>query len=124
MTSFTLAQRREILASMPWVAVSPVDFKDRCEGLLVDRPLYVRLHMTEQEQRTRYGCHKRARWVYVSVHGEIRIFCWWHLAVYGFEGTQEDMKRYQTWVDTYLQTHLEPPDWSAEEPDEPLSQQQ
>ncbi len=119
----TLAQRREILASMPWVAVSPPAglFDKRCEGLLASRPMYARQHMTRVEQQNRYGCHKRARWVFISLDGEISTVCWWHLFE-RFYATDEEIDRYQRWVDNYVTTHPDLPYWDPDEPDEPLSQ--
>jgi hypothetical protein len=118
--SLTLAQRREILASMSWVAVSPIDFQQRCEGHVVDMPLYARKHMTKEEKREHYGCKNRARWVFLSLNGEIKIFCWWHLFIEGFESSAQEFERYNAWVDQYTKSHPVPPDWRDEEPDEPL----
>ncbi len=116
----TLAQRREILASMPWVAVSPVDFTKRCDGHR-KMPLYARQHMSEEDKRARYGCKNRARWVYIA-SGEIYTFCWWHLFTEGFYSSPDELDRYQRWVDHYVSTHPDPPDWDPDAPDEPLSQ--
>ncbi len=118
--SYTLAQRQEALASMPWVAVSPTDFKDRCSGHR-RMPGYAR-NMTPEEKRSRFGCKNRARWVFISMGGEIFIFCWWHLFIEGFEVSHQEMQRYQEWVDRYYQDHPAPPDWDPEAPDEPLGQ--
>ncbi len=119
--SYTLAQRQEALASMPWVAVSPVDFKKRCDGHR-RMPLYARLHMSKEEKRARYGCKNRARWVFISLEGEINTYCWWHLHMNGFEDSIEEMERFQKWVDHYVQTHpTEWPDWDPDAPDEPVT---
>ncbi len=119
--SFTLKQRQEALASMPWVAVSPVDFKKRCDGHR-KMPLYARFNMSPEEKRARYGCKNRARWVHVSLEGEIGTYCWWHLHMNGLEGSPEEYERFHAWVKEYYRTHPDPPNWDPAVPDEPLSQ--
>ncbi len=119
--SLSLGQRREILASMPWVAVSPVDFKKRCNGHR-RMPLSARRDISPEQKRQVYGCKKRARWVHISLEGEIGTYCWWHLHMDGLEGSPEEYDRFHAWVDRYYATHPEPPEWDPDEPDEPLSQ--
>ncbi len=120
--SLTLEQRQEALASMPWVAVSPVDFKMRCEGHR-KMPLYARLHMATEEKRARYGCKNRARWVHLSLKGEIHIYCWWHLFINGLEGSPEEYERFNAWTEKYYKDHPDPPAWDPDASDEPLGQQ-
>lgn len=117
--SLSLDQRREILASMPWVAVSPGPelFDKRCEGHRTDMPVSAR----EAGAHAPYACKKRARWVFLGLDGRIRTFCWWHLRTEGFESSPAEMERFTTWQDEYLRTHPDVPDWNDEEPDEPLS---
>lgn len=119
--TLTLAQRREILASMPWVAVSPRSelFDKRCEGFRTDIPLSFRVQDNELQYRV-YRCKKRARWVFLALDGSIHTFCWHHLFIYGLESTREEEMRYQAWLNKYMEIHPVPPDWIAEEPDEPL----
>jgi hypothetical protein len=121
--ALTLDQRREILASMPWVAVSPAPklFGKRCEGIRTSIPLSARLHTDEESQRQIWGCRKRARWVFLGLDGEIHTYCWHHLFIYGLGGSQEEQDRYQGWLDQYMQNHPDPPDWNDQEPDMPLS---
>jgi hypothetical protein len=120
--SLTLAQRREILASMPWVAVSPGPqiWDKRCEGIKVDAPMYAWRDMSEVERQARYGCLNRARWVFLGLDGRIHIYCWSHLFVYGFQGSRSEEERYNAWLTKYMETHPVPPDWDDEERDEPL----
>ena len=119
--TYTLAQRREILASMPWVAVSPAPelFRKRCEGYVTDMPMYAR--EMGGSVRAKWACKKRARWVFLALDGTIRTYCWWHLFSEGHYGSREEMDRYQNWLDQYTKTHPDPPDWTNQEPDEPLS---
>jgi hypothetical protein len=126
--SYTLDQRREILASMPWVAVSPPAgvFNKRCEGYRTDTPLYIwrairSPDMADDPALDKWRCTKRARWVYLDLEGEIHIYCWHHLFTYGLDGSPEEWERYQTWLAEYLRMHPEPPDWDDQEPDMPLS---
>jgi hypothetical protein len=121
--TLTLAQRREILASMPWVAVSPRSelFDKRCEGFRTDMPLSVRNSAASDDYlRDMWACQKRARWVFLALDGSIHTFCWHHLFIYGLESSQEEEVRYRAWLDKYMETHPVPPDWNHEEPDEPL----
>ena len=125
--TLTLAQRREILASMPWVAVSPGPgiFNRRCEGFRSNMPMYAWRASRQpfadvNATLDRWRCHKRARWVFLALDGSIHTYCWWHLYTEGFEGSQEELERYERWRDEYMKTHPVPPDWSDEERDEPL----
>ena len=122
----TLDQRREILASMPWVAVSPGPkiFGKRCEGFLSAMPLYAHRLLREDPDAlalNEWRCKNRARWVFLGLDGTIQTYCWWHLFIEGFQSSREEMDRYQTWLDKYMETHPEPPAWDDEERDEPLS---
>ncbi len=118
----TLAQRREILASMPWVAVTraPRGLRRPCDGHR-NMPGYAR-SMPPEERRRLFGCKNKGRWVFVSLGGEIEVYCWWHLFGHGFYSTPEEADRYQRWVENYVATHPDPPDWDPDAPDEPLSQ--
>jgi hypothetical protein len=122
----TLGQHREILASMPWVAVSPMSkiFGKRCEGFLTDMPLYAwRLSQEDPDALAlnKWRCTKRARWVFLALDGTIHTYCWHHLFIYGLESSPEEQERYQAWLTRYMETHPDPPDWTDEEPDMPLS---
>jgi hypothetical protein len=125
----TLAQRREILASMPWVAVTGASqlHRQRCEGFRSGMPLKVRWairqpYALDNETLDKWRCTRKARWVFLALDGRIRTFCWVHLFIYGFEGSQEEMERYQAWVDQYNKDHPIPPDWHEKETDQPVGQ--
>jgi hypothetical protein len=117
-TELTLAQRREILASIPWVAVSPGPdlFQKRCEGIRADIPLSARYAGATAP----YQCKNRARWVFLGLDGTISTYCWWHLFINGFEGSPEEYDRFDAWRKRYNETHPDPPEWVDQEDDEPL----
>ena len=118
-----LEQRREILASMPWVAVSPPAgfFKKRCEGHRTQRPMYAYRLAKDDPKMEKWACRNRARWVFLGLDGRIRTFCWHHLFIEGFEGDRDEEKRYRKWIDQYAKTHPWPPIPSDE--DRPVTQQ-
>ena len=77
--------------------------------------------MYDDPDLEQWACKNRARWVFLGLDGKIHTYCWWHLFSRGFEASREEEERYSAWVAGYMKTHDTPPDWTDQEPDEPLS---
>jgi hypothetical protein len=78
----TDAEARAAVASLPWVARSPLNWGHRCTALHTRAPREASWNpdnTRRQDLPEKHRCRKTARWVLFDTEGRIRTFCWWHL---------------------------------------------
>jgi len=99
----TRRQREAIASALPWVAADP-GANEQCEAIKGSAPLKAYWDRStghrvpdDHPDRIKHRCKFAARWVFVSLYGEVRRFCWSHLIYRGIYGGMEEEARTRAW---------------------------
>ncbi len=120
--ALTLKERKAAIATMPWVARSGEEKPiGRCQLMRSETPRAYQNAVDLQrpannEENEKYRCKNWARWVFISLTGEIKILCWAHLWYAGLRGNMAEEERYEYWAKQWDLEHWTPELDPADDP--------